>query len=141
MSVGFFRWWTRYSFSYSYCRLSGSVPQEYQDVFILDSSSSILNGQLEIYNNKERKRFRSKKSSMTRKDSLKLLRKSIESRSPEEEKVSRKLCKEIFSQKMRIWKRIIPEHYMQGTKTLILPYKFQIRIVTFLFVAGLPIVL
>ena len=71
-----------------YLSLLGSVPREYQKVFVLKSSSSILQDELEIYNNKERTNFRSKKSSKTRKDSIKLLRKSIESRSPEEEKVS-----------------------------------------------------
>eukprot|EP00090_Calanus_glacialis_P035373 TRINITY_DN60404_c0_g1_i1.p1 TRINITY_DN60404_c0_g1~~TRINITY_DN60404_c0_g1_i1.p1 ORF type:complete len:145 (-),score=37.40 TRINITY_DN60404_c0_g1_i1:70-474(-) len=77
------------------------VPQEYQKIFVLESSSSFLQDQLEIYNTEERKSFISKKSSKMRKDSLKLLRKSIESRTSEEEKVTKK-SKEPGSKKLSI---------------------------------------
>ena len=62
-------------------------PKEYKNVFFLDPSSSMIKDELEIYNNKERERFRRKKSSKMRKDSVKLLRKSIETKHLDKQKV------------------------------------------------------
>ena len=61
-------------------------PQENQNIFLLDSSSNNDKDMLEIYNNKERELFSRRRSSKTRKDSLKMIRKSLGSRSIDDER-------------------------------------------------------